>query len=445
MTGNIPSLLTNEEVISVGIKAVKFGGTSLSHAEQIKKAAEIVQSDKERRIITVSAPGKRFPQDEKITDLLYRMDEAKTKEEREAVFSVIRARLNEIIRELHLNLDFTEEYEKILNGIQGAALYGKGEYFSAQIFAALTGYTFIDAVDVIFLDEKGEPDLAKIKRAMAEILALHERIVIPGFYGRKPNGEIAVLPRGGSDITGALIAYAANAEVYENFTDVNGFLLADPRTVAKPETVKEISYEELRRLSSMGACVLHADTVLPLKIPKIPVFIRNTNDPMGDYTKICAKKSERSYSGIVGQKGYLLFSVVKRELGKNLADFQSLLRFFEAYTKHVYSTPHTVDAVGVLIDKEELNIDQNEMAEKLCEEFHAEFVSVTEHIALLSLIGEGTSAEGTRLILNVMKTLGAEPILLDGGSDSLGVTVGFDEKYLLPLIVTVYQSITNPN
>ena len=259
----------------MGMKAVKFGGTSLSHAEQIKKAAEIVQSDKERRIVTVSAPGKRFPQDEKITDLLYRMDKAENWDKREEIFSLIRRRFDTIIQDLNLSLDFSKEYGEISEGkIKGAALFGKGEYFCARIFSALIGYSFVDASEVIFFDEKGNPDLPKIKKAIGEAIKTKENIVIPGFYGRKPNGEIAVFPRGGSDITGALTAYAAEADVYENFTDVNGFLLADPRMVSDPETVKEISYGELRRLSSMGACVLHADSVLPLKESEIPEFQR---------------------------------------------------------------------------------------------------------------------------------------------------------------------------
>ncbi|MBR7162086.1 MAG: hypothetical protein IKD07_06680 [Clostridia bacterium] len=425
------------------MKAVKFGGTSLSHAKQMQKAAEIVRSDTERRIITVSAPGKRFPQDEKITDLLYRMDEAQTQEKREEIFSVIRGRLDTMISELGLPLDFSEEYEEILQGVRGDALIGKGEYFCARIFAALIGYPVTDAADVIFLDETGEPDLPRIKKAVGNVMKEKRKTVIPGFYGRKPNGALALLPRGGSDITGALAAYGADAEIYENFTDVNGFLLADPRIVPKPETAKELSYGELRRLSSMGACVLHADSVLPLKETGIPVWIRNTNDPHGAYTRIGAKKSHPSYSGIVGQKGYLLFSVAMREIGNNLSDFQELLRFFGRYTKRVYSTPHAVDAVGILVSRDELNIDQKTLVQEICERFAPEAVSVTERIALLSLIGEGMAADGTGELLNAMKRLGAEPILLDGGADSLGVTVGFHESYLLPMIETVYQSIVS--
>ena len=426
----------------MGIKAVKFGGTSLSHAEQMKKAAEIVHSDKERRIITVSAPGKRFPQDEKITDLLYRMDSAKEKDEKEKIFTVIRNRLDSMIDELGLSLDFSEEYREISTGtVKGDALFAKGEYFCARIFAALLDFSFIDAADVIFLDENKNPDLPKIKTAIGNLMKKQANIVVPGFYGRMPNGEIAVFPRGGSDITGALTAYGAGADIYENFTDVNGIQLADPRMVGNTVTVKEVSYEELRRLSSMGATVLHADSVLPLTDVEIPIFIRNTNDPNGNCTKISAKKSAVSYSGIVGQKGYLLFSVFLHEIGKNIADFSNLLRFFEAHTKHVYSTPHAVDSVGILVSKDELNIAQEELVSELHKRFGAQKVIVTENIALLSLIGEGLADESAGEILRAMKEIGARPILLDGGADSLGMTVGFHEKFLPALVKKILADV----
>ena len=426
----------------MGIKAVKFGGTSLSHAGQMKKAAEIVQSDKERRIVTVSAPGKRFPRDDKITDLLYRMDRAKTTEKRSEIFSVIRERFDETVRALGLALDFSEEYETVLRSAVGADLISRGEYFCARIFAALIGYVFVDARDVIFFDEKGEPDMPKIQGAMQACLQKHERIVIPGFYGTARDGEIVLFPRGGSDITGAIAAAAADAEIYENFTDVNGFLLTDPRTVDSPRTVGELSYEELRRLSSMGACVLHSDSVLPLMEKEIPVLIRNTNDPDGECTRICAKKSERAVSGIVGQKGYLLFSVCMTGIGKNLADFRRLLGIFETYTRHVYSTPHTVDAVGVLVYAEDLGGRKEELLRDLFEALHVRAVTMTSNMALLSVVGEGMSSQSARMILQAMEEVGAEPLLVDGGADRMGVTVGFDESHLQALVTRLYDKLS---
>jgi len=423
----------------VGIKAVKFGGTSLSHAEQMKKAAEIVRSDTERRIVTVSAPGKRFPRDDKITDLLYRMDQAKEAEKRNALFAVIRDRLDEIIVDLSLPLDFSAEYEELLQRAHGAELISRGEYFCARIFAALIGYAFVDARDVIFFDGKGEPDMPRIRMAMREHLEKHGALVIPGFYGTAVNGALALFPRGGSDITGAITAAAVDADVYENFTDVNGFLLTDPRTVDSPRTVRELSYEELRRLSSMGACVLHSDSVLPLREKGIPVLIRNTNDPEGEYTRISAKKTDRCVSGIVGQEGYLLFSVYLTGIGKNLSDFHRMLDIFETYTRNVYSTPHTIDAVGVLVYAEDLGGRKEDILRDLFEILHAEAVTMITDMALLSVIGEGISSDSARMILQAMAEIGAEMLLVDGGADRLGVTVGFDRRYLQALIEKLYE------
>ena len=423
----------------MGIKAVKFGGTSLSHAEQMKKAAEIVQSDTARRIVTVSAPGKRFPRDDKITDLLYRMDQSKTMEKRNELFSVIRGRFDGMIAELGLDLDFSEEYEEILQTAHGAALISRGEYLCARIFAALIGYAFVDAADIIFFDEKGEADMIKTRSAVREHLREKGALVIPGFYGTARDGTVALFPRGGSDITGAIVASASDADVYENFTDVNGFLLTDPKAVDSPRTVRELSYEELRRLSSMGACVLHSDSVLPLREQGIPVLIRNTNNPMGEYTRICSGKSDRSISGIVGQKGYLLFSVYLTGIGKNLSDFRCLLDIFAAYTRHVYSTPHTIDAVGVLVYAEDLGGRKEDILRDLFEVLHAEAVTMTADMALLSVIGEGMSSENARMIFQAMAEIGAQPLLVDGGADRLGVTVGFDQCYLQALIAKLYE------
>lgn len=425
----------------MGIKAVKFGGTSLSHAEQMKKAAEIVRSDRERRIVTVSAPGKRFPQDDKITDLLYRMDKAETEEKRKGLFSVIRGRFDAIVSELGLSLDFSEEYREVERTAHGAALISRGEYFCARIFAELLGYAFADARDLIFFDEKGETDMKRTGEAMRSVLDRYENIVIPGFYGAMPDGSIALFPRGGSDITGAIAAAAADADVYENFTDVSGFLLADPKAIDSPRTVGELSYEELRRLSSMGACVLHSDSVLPLKAKGIPVLIRNTNDPDGMFTRICAKKSVRSVSGIVGQRGYLLFSVYLTGIGKNLEDQRRLLGIFGAYTANVYSTPHTVDALGVLVYGEDIGGRKEEILRDLFERLRAEAVTVTSDMALVSVVGEGMSSETARMILQTMAEIGAEPLLIDGGADRLGITVGFDERHLRALIERLYEKI----
>ncbi len=425
----------------MGKKAVKFGGTSLCDAAQMKKAAEIVRADKERQIIVVSAPGKRMRDDEKITDMLFRMQKTNDIAKRKEIFHAVAERFDSMIEALLLPLDFSEEYRYITEEASGDFLISRGEYFCARIFAALLGFDFIDAKDTIFFEENGAVDTEKIRKAFQKIQ--NPYAVIPGFYGAMPNGELKLFPRGGSDITGAIVADAIDAEFYENFTDVSGFLLADPHIVEFPKTVSSLSYSELRRLSSMGACVLHADAILPLYEKKIPVMIRNTNEPKGNYTQIVPSKKERTVSGIVGQKGYTLFSVSRAGIGENIADFKRLLSLFERYTAFVYSTPRTVDACGILVKSEEIQAHKENILKEIYRDFYAETVLLKENMALVSVIGEGMASDHIKIILQTMETLAIEPYLLDGGADTLGITVGFDEKYLQTLIAFLYERLTD--
>lgn len=425
----------------MGRKAVKFGGTSLCDAAQMKKAAEIVLSDAERQIIVVSAPGKRTPKDEKITDLLIRMDVAKTLSERKKIFSIVCDRFDTMIKMLSLPIDFREEYADILENFKGDALISRGEYFCARIFAALLGFTFVDASDAIFFQKDGSLDVAKTRAHFHTWMVQEKHIVLPGFYGSDFDGKIKVFPRGGSDITGAIAADAGDASLYENFTDVNGFLLADPKIVSDPKTVPVLSYHALRRLSSMGASVFHADAVLPLYEKKIPVLIRNTNLPEGAFTTVLPQKKDRSVDGIVGQKGYTLFSVYAPSVGENIDDFQRLLSLFGTYTSFVYSTPRTIDACGFLVRNEDVASEKETIIQKIYEEFHAHQVVLTENMALLSIIGEYSSSQNAGLLLQTMDEIGAEALLLDGGADRLGITVGFDADYLQDLIRRLYGKL----
>lgn len=427
----------------MGKKAVKFGGTSLCNAAQMKKAAEIVRADTERQLVIVSAPGKRMPQDEKITDMLFHMQKTRNLNERKEIFKAVQNRFDMMIHELSLPLDFSEEYRYIAEEANGDFLISRGEYFCAKIFAALLDFTFIDAKDVIFFQENGMIDTEKIRKCFSERLSDSENAVIPGFYGSMPNGDIRLFPRGGSDITGAVAADAIGADIYENFTDVSGFLLADPRIVAGAKTVPILSYGELRRLSSMGAVVLHADAILPLYEKKIPIVIRNTNAPNGACTQIVPQKREETLGGIVGQKGYTLFSVSKTGLGEDIAAFKCLLSLFERYTSSVYSTPRTVDACGILVKTEDIRSEKENLCRAILEYFGAESVLLSEDMALLSVIAEGSASRNAKTVLQTMEEIGAVPLLLDGGADMLGVTVGFDEKYLETLIIRLYEKWEN--
>lgn len=428
-------------MISVGKKAVKFGGTSLCDAAQMKKAAEIVRSDASREIIVVSAPGKRTPKDEKITDLLLRMEKTKTLEERRTVFSLVRERFDSLIRSLMLPLDFSEEYEDIFWNASGDLLISRGEYFCARIFAALLNYRFTDAADTVFFGKDGMIDTIKTREKLGKEILAHRRVVIPGFYGRDADGKIKTFPRGGSDITGAIAADAADAAIYENFTDVSGFLLADPKIVSAPMTVPALSYGELRRLSSMGATVLHADSILPLYEKKIPVVICNTNDPSGSRTYITEKKTTRAIAGIVGQKGYTLFSVSAPNIGEDISESQKLFSLFECYTKSVYATPRTVDACGFLVRSADISEQKEEIVQALRSAFRATSVTIKESMALLSIVGEEQPLQCAKLLFETMEEMAAYPLLLDGGADSLGITVGFEEDHLAALIRRLYEKL----
>ena len=419
-------------------RAVKFGGTSLCDAAQMQKAAEIVRADPRRCAVVVSAPGKRMRDDEKITDVLLRMEKARTFAERNAIFKTVEARFDAMIKELSLPLDFSEEYRYIREEAFGDFLISRGEYFCAVIFAALLGFAFIDAGEVIFFKENGATDTEKTRKIFSERLEKTPYAVIPGFYGRTEAGGIRLFPRGGSDITGALAADALHASLYENFTDVSGFLLTDPRIIPHAATVPCLSYGELRKLSSMGAFVLHADAILPLCDKKIPVVIRNTNEPEGACTVIGERVSPHTVGGIVGGGGYTLFSVFRTGIGERIEELRAVLALFERYTKMIYSVPHAVDAVGILVKSEDIRKSKDILIRALTDELAAEKVVARENIALLSVVGEGSAEKYSSLILHAMQERGAVPILLDSGADTLGMTVGFDEKYLEMLISDLY-------
>lgn len=271
------------------IKVVKFGGSSLADGRQFQKAGKIIEKDRARRYVVPSAPGKRAPDDTKVTDMLYTcygqalLEEEDTQDSFEVLLQKIRERYDAIIRDLGLGLSLDEEFHSIREnftkkiGRDYAA--SRGEYLNGRIMAEYLGYEFIDAAEVIWFDEMGNFDSEKTQEALSSRLAQAERAVIPGFYGSMPNGKIKTFSRGGSDITGSIVAQAVHADLYENWTDVSGFLVADPRIIERPKEIDVITYRELRELSYMGATVLHEDAIFPVRKEGIPINIRNTNAP----------------------------------------------------------------------------------------------------------------------------------------------------------------------
>jgi aspartate kinase len=293
-------------------KVVKFGGSSLADSNQFKKVKSIIESDESRKIVVVSALGKRNKQDYKITDLLYlTAAHLKYGVDEQQVFSIVKERYFEVLNDLGLNIDLENEFniieKEFSKNIDEEYLVSRGEFLAAKLMANFLGYTFVDAKELIFFDYDGNINESKTYDALQEVLKVYKRIVVPGFYGTYPDGKIHLLSRGGSDVTGSILAKASSATIYENWTDVSGFLVTDPRIVQDPKQIKEISYDELRELSYMGANVLHEDTIFPVQELDIPINVRKTNRPLDDGTMITSNPTDTKeiITGIAGKKDYL--------------------------------------------------------------------------------------------------------------------------------------------
>ncbi len=419
-------------------KAVKFGGTSLCDANTIQKVAEIVKSDPTRRVIVVSAPGKRETSDEKITDLLIRADQTKNKSVRELLLSLVALRFDEMIKALSLPLDFKEDYEA-MRTLKGDALISRGEYFSARIVSAFLKRPFLDAADCIFFRADGTLDEAKTRRVLGEKLSRMERAVIPGFYGAMPDGTLRVFSRGGSDITGAIAADAMNAEIYENFTDVSGFLFADPSIIKDAVTVPLLSYKELRYLSAKGACVLHADAILPLRKKQIPVVIRNTFSPHGPHTWIVPRK-EKGVGGVVASSGYTLISLERAHIGEDKNAVHELLRILSTHGFSPAITALEADTLSVLLRHcDHLTADR--IAIDIQQKMEGEIVTVRGGIAELAVAGEGLSVTLQAEALSALAAVGIRPFFISGTAEEFSFVIGVAEAEKESAVRAIYEKM----
>lgn len=320
-------------------KVVKFGGSSLASTRQFKKAGEIVRSDKTRRYVVPSAPGKRNDKDEKVTDMLYACyDAASAGTAYKKLLNRIKDRYLEIIDGLGLNLNLDYEFDRIEeNFVKGAGrdyAASRGEYLNGLVMASYLGYEFIDAAEVIFFDALGNFESDTTNKELSERLAHVERAVIPGFYGSRHDGTIKTFSRGGSDVTGSIVAKAIHADVYENWTDVSGFLVADPRIVDNPQVIETITYKELRELAYMGASVLHEDAIFPVRKEGIPINIRNTNKPEDKGTLIVEstlRKPRYTITGIAGKKGFCAINIEKAMMNTEVGFGRKVLGVFEKF------------------------------------------------------------------------------------------------------------------
>ena len=434
--------------LNINVKVSKFGGTSLSDAEQFRKCAKIIESEPERRYVVVSAPGKRNDRDEKVTDLLIAAVETGG-EQAEEILMKIQSRYKVIIRGLGLDIDIDEEFAKIRaaleDPLQRDFVISRGEYLNGRILAAYTGFAFIDAASAIFFDAEGRYDEAATRRTLGELLAKHEHAVIPGFYGSLPDGRIRTFSRGGSDITGAIVAAAAGADIYENWTDVSGFLMADPRIVDNPLSVPVITYRELRELSHMGAKVLHEDAVFPVVKVEIPINIRNTNRPEDSGTLIVKNadyyQSSLSISGISGKTDYIAVAVEKTGMGEDLQLRSELLDVFAERSIAIKNVLSGMDSLNVIVHQSEIGDAEEEIVCEIREKLSPAEVIVTRNLAIIAVVGRdlGTSPAVAVKILGALANRKINIKLIDHGSDKINMIVGVDGADYFCAVQAIYE------
>lgn len=429
---------------------VKFGGTSLASAEQIKKVAAIINANPDRRFVVASAPGKRNNVDIKVTDLLYQCyDAAVAGADYELVLEQIKARFDDIIRELNVKFDLDKEIDIIRqhlkNGPQRDYMASRGEYLNSKILATYLGFTFIDTAQLVRFSATGVFDDAQTDIALRAALAGVEYAVLPGFYGADDKGTIHTFSRGGSDVTGSLVAAAADASLYENWTDVSGMLFTDPRIVNNPRTIEYVTYRELRELSYMGASVLHEDAVFPVRKVGIPINIRNTNRPEDKGTMIVPKLPAgvpmRHVTGIAGRKGFTSILVEKSMMNNAVGFGAKLLQIFANQGLSFEHCPTGIDTMSVIVGSDSFREVKDMLLQQIRQELEPEFISVESGLAVIAVVGHGlVSAKGSAA--SMFRSLAESNInirMIDQGSSEMNVIIGVDEADYENAIRALYR------
>lgn len=435
----------------MGIKVAKFGGSSLATAGQFQKVRTIVTADEDRKFIINSAPGKEHPQDHKITDLLYQCHANVRKGiPFDDVFEIIARRYHKITCELGLSLEVQNHLQEIKENIASGAtadyVASRGEYLNGLLLAEFLGYDFVDAAEIIFFTPEGDYDPERTGREIAARLARHPRAVIPGFYGSLPDGRIKTFPRGGSDITGAIVARGVKASIYENWTDVSGFLMADPRIVENPKPIKRITYRELRELSYMGAGVLHEEAVFPVREAGIPVQIKNTNKPDDPGTLIVSDAEPVSragtITGIAGHKDFTVIALEKTLMNAELGFGRRLLSVLE---RHKISFEHMltgIDTISLVIADSQLNGKLEKILEEIRQECRPDTLEVFPKMALIATVGRGmayTPGIAARLF-TALGNAGINVRMIDQGSSEINIIIGVATEDFERAIRAVYHA-----
>jgi len=436
----------------MGVKVAKFGGSSVADAAQLRKVQAILEEDPERSIVVVSAPGKRTPDDAKITDLLYKChDCSRAGTLLDSVFQAVADRYRGIVRDLGLDIDIEKDLEVVRHGIGSHATpdyaASRGEYLNARIVAKLLGNDFVDAVDIIRFDASGRLDTEKTVAAMSERLGDGRRIVVPGFYGAQPDGSIRTFSRGGSDITGALLARGVRADVYENWTDVSGVLMADPRIVSNPRTIPELSYRELRELAYMGANVLHEEAVFPVIDLNIPVNVRNTNIPRDPGTLIVKQVDSPSspITGIAGRKGYTVIALEKNLMNREVGIGRRVLTALERQQVSFEHMPTGIDTLSLVVEQSYLKGKLEPVLEEIRRECRPDRIDVFENISLIATVGRGmlrTRGVAGRLF-GALASANVNVRMIDQGSSGINIIVGVEAGDFETAIRAIYKEFVN--
>ena len=430
------------------LKVVKFGGTSLADAVQFAKVKSIVESDDTRKVVVVSAPGKRTPDDYKVTDLLYLCAaHLKYKVSSKDIFEMIRSRYKDIAIELKLSIDIDKEFDILWNqmqqGITENELASRGEYFSARLMADYLGYTFIDSINWVKFNFDGTINYETSYNALLQITE-GNKVVIPGFYGVMPDGRVHTFTRGGSDVTGALAAAALKADVYENWTDVSGFLVADPRIIKNPEAIEAITYKELRELSYMGASVLHEDAIFPVRKEGIPINIRNTNDPEADGTLIVestCQKPEYTITGIAGKKGFVAVGIDKDMMNAEVGFCRKALQAFEENGISIEHMPSGIDTMTVFVHQAEFEGKEQQVISSIRRLTHPDVIELEADLALIAVVGRGMkSTRGTAgRIFSALAHANINVKMIDQGSSELNIIIGVSNDDFEEAIKAIYD------
>ena len=432
------------------LKITKFGGSSCASAEQFRKVKAIIEADPSRRFVVISAAGRKNPKDNKITDLLYLCRaHVDYHVDYRPIFEIIRGRFLEIKHELGLNTPIEDEldaYAEKVPDLSVDELVSRGEYFTSKLMADFLGFTFVDAVDVVAMEFDGTFNIDKTTENLKKVLEKNDRFVMPGFYGRTPDGAVKVMTRGGSDISGSILARCLRADLYENWTDVSGFLMADPRIVKDPKNIERITYAELRELSYMGASVLHEDAIFPIREYNIPIHVLNTNRPQDPGTLVLDKIDDEVdgplITGIAGKKGFLSIEVVKRNMSNMVGIVSGALDVLRKYEVSIEHLPSGIDSFNIVLAKKDVEHNLYEILADIKERIAPDSIRVTEPLALIAIVGRNMNARAgsSGKLFTALGNAGVNIRMISQGSSEIDIIVGVANADFDKAVRALYQS-----